>query len=54
MRLKPRASERSLLDELQQIRQKFEVYQSRESFSRRDLQGIRRLIDRAKKLTDKL
>lgn len=54
MKLKPQASERSPLDELQQIRQKLEVYQSRESFSRRDLQDIRRFIDRAKKLTDKL
>lgn len=54
MKLKPQASERSPLDEPQQIRQKLEVYQSRESFSGRDLRVIRKLIDRAKELTDKL
>lgn len=54
MKLKPNASERSSLDELQRIRQKLDIYQSRESFSRRDLRAIRKLIDRAKELTDKL
>ena len=54
MKLKPNASARSAIDELQQIRQKLIVYQSCDSFSRRDLQAIRRLIDRAKMLTDKL
>lgn len=54
MKLKPHASTRSPLDELHQIRQKLIVYQSRESFSKRDLQAIRQLIDRAKDLTDKL
>lgn len=54
MKLKPNASERSSLDELQQIRQKLEVYQSRESFSKRDLREIRKLIDRTRELADKL
>lgn len=54
MKLKPNASTRSAIDELQQIRQKLIVYQSRESFNRKDLRIIRQLIDRAKDLTDKL
>lgn len=54
MKLKPTASDRSPLDELQQIRQKLEAYQARESFNRRDLRDIRKLIDRTRELADKL
>lgn len=54
MKLKPQASDRSPLDELQRIREKLNVYQSCESFSRKDLKTIRQLIDRARELTDKL
>lgn len=54
MKLKPTASTRSPIDELQRIQQKLVVFQSRESFSNKDLRVIRSLIDRAKMLTDKL
>lgn len=54
MKLKPNASTRSQIDHLQQIKRQLDVYQSRESFSRKDLKAIRRLIDRAKKLTTQL
>ena len=50
----PNASTQTLLDELQQIRQKIVIYRSRETFSERDLRAIRELIDRAKELAKKL
>jgi hypothetical protein len=54
MKLKPNASTRSPIDELQRIQQKLVVFQSLKSLLLKDLRVIRKLIDRAKMLTDKL